>query len=163
MKINWKVVSASPGYKSLKAAYINDVMKASKQKHPMRNKAEFLDLFNWVICRATHYAAITGEPLEDFLNKWETDRGRTGWLNGYGRHRQGKLRKVGVLSPETVKRTVKTLRFNYRHNPVAGNEAVVRYKTNIARARRIKLGKKARWDTPRKKRAAHLRELLAAK
>ena len=54
LKIDWKHLATTPGYKSLKAAYIKDVEKSERYRHkhgcaPMRDKAEFLEHFNWVI------------------------------------------------------------------------------------------------------------------
>ena len=60
-KIDWKKVAASPGYKSLKAAYVKDVQQAHTytkrfNRNPMRDKAVFLCKFKWVIGRAVYYA-----------------------------------------------------------------------------------------------------------
>lgn len=52
MKIDWKHLASTPGYISLKKAYIYDVVEANQQRQrgykPMRDKAEFLKHFNWV-------------------------------------------------------------------------------------------------------------------
>jgi hypothetical protein len=96
--INWKHVATTPGYKSLKAAYIKDVQEAEwyrikfKQK-PMREKAEFLKKFKWVIGRAMHYAHTYNRPIEDILWSWESDR-KGWWLNYYQDCRQPKKRSV---------------------------------------------------------------------
>lgn len=96
MKINWKEVCKSPGYKSLKAAYISDVQDAaktiSKGRKPMRNKQEFLQHFKWVIGRAEHYALHWGCALEAILDKWERNR-TYWWLNYYQEGRQPKFHK----------------------------------------------------------------------
>lgn len=90
--INWKHVAKSPGYKSLKAAYIHDVERAGRDKRPMRRKEEFLRKFNWVIGRATHYAYYSGVRIEVILNEWEANRNYW-WLNYYQDCNQPKLRK----------------------------------------------------------------------
>lgn len=82
MKINWKHLSITPGYKSLKSAYIKDVQDAAKQKHPMRDKSDFLKKFNWVINRAKHYSHVTGKTIDSVLNEWEEAR-TCWWLNYY--------------------------------------------------------------------------------
>lgn len=74
--INWKEVCQSPGYKSLKAAYVKDV------KTKQRNKADSLKQFNWVIARAKHYASKRNVTLDVILNEWEADRNYW-WLNYY--------------------------------------------------------------------------------
>lgn len=89
MDIDWKHLATTPGYKSLKAAYIHDVQDSEKRrkrfKHkPMREKKEFLTLFNWIICRAKHYSYMTGKPIEEILNTWEENRNGSWWLNKYG-------------------------------------------------------------------------------
>jgi len=73
--INWKEISACPGYKSLKAAYIEDVQEAAleirKGRKPMRDKAEFYKHFRKIISMAFNHAHYTGESVIDLLNKWE--------------------------------------------------------------------------------------------
>ena len=89
MKIDWKYIATTPGYKSLKAAYIKDVMGNQRYERPMRNKAEFLRHFKWVIGRALHYAHIFGLPLDFILDSWEDNR-TYWWLNYYQESRQPK-------------------------------------------------------------------------
>lgn len=95
MKINWKDLAASPGYISLKGAYIKDVQDASKEKlkgrKPIRDKKEFLRHFNWVICRAKHYAYHLGRDVSSVLDEWESKR-TYWWLNYYQDCQQPKIR-----------------------------------------------------------------------
>ena len=54
MKINWKHLAATPGYKSLKAAMIHDIQNDINDgrrlnRKPFRDKHEFRKLFHWVI------------------------------------------------------------------------------------------------------------------
>lgn len=114
MIIDWKKVCQSPGYKSLKAAYVRDVQESERHKarfknKPMREKKEFLRKFRWVICRATHYAAKTGSPIEEILNKWESERSCCWWLNYYQNGQQPKLHGNN-LKPLGVNGYKKTLR-----------------------------------------------------
>jgi hypothetical protein len=95
MKIDWKYLAATPGYKSLKAAYIEDVKKASKQSRPMRCKDDFLSKFQWVINRAKHYAYHTGRSVESILNEWEDTRNYW-WLNYYQNSHQPKFHSGSV-------------------------------------------------------------------
>ena len=104
MKINWKYVATTEGYKSLKAAYIQDVQKATESKirfgRAMRDKAEFLKKFNWVIARATYYAYHEKTTIDNVLDYWEAKR--TMWWFGYyqdGRqpkHTSGVLCRMGL-------------------------------------------------------------------
>jgi hypothetical protein len=102
MNINWKEVSRSPGYRSLKAAYIYDVQYSEKRKqkgfHPMREKAEFRKLFNWIIQRAVHYHLNSPLSLIAILNKWETERGRSWWFGYYQNSRQPKIHSNSLKS-----------------------------------------------------------------
>ena len=94
MKIDWKKVAASSGYKSLKAAYIKDVQAATRfairyGRKPMREKAELMSHFKWVIGRAIHYAHGHNRSIEAVLWTWESDR-KCWWLNYYQDSRQPK-------------------------------------------------------------------------
>lgn len=73
--IDWKEVSKSEGYKSLKAAYIFDVLRYG-------NKISNYRHFQWVIGRACHYAIKTGKPLDLILKEWEEKRNYS-WQNFY--------------------------------------------------------------------------------
>ena len=75
--IDWKTVSKSPGYKSLKAAYIKDALDATQQPRPMRSKKTFLQRFHRAICLAQHYAHVNETSVENVLQEWELRR--TGW------------------------------------------------------------------------------------
>lgn len=101
MKVDWKYVSKTTGYLSLKAAYVHDVQESEKNKrrfgHAMRNKPEFLRLFNWVISRAKHYAQIQNVTIDVILNEWENKRNYW-WLNYYGDSRQPKSHSGSMKS-----------------------------------------------------------------
>jgi hypothetical protein len=84
MKINWKHLATTKGYRSLKAAYQSDLEKK------YRNKEELLKKFNWVIGRAKHYSNKSGIPISDILDAWETGRDYW-WLNYYQDCNQPKL------------------------------------------------------------------------
>jgi hypothetical protein len=98
MKIDWKHVATTPGYKSLKAAYIRDVQEAETYRNrfgrrPMREKEEFLHKFIWVIARAKHYAYKYERPIESILDHWEEKR-TYWWLNFYQDCNQPKKKSV---------------------------------------------------------------------
>ena len=88
MKIDWKQVSKSAGYRSLKAAYISDV---TAYRSRGRSKATYLKHFNWVISRAKHYSAKTGRSLIEILDEWEAKRTYC-WLNYYQDCNQRKIK-----------------------------------------------------------------------
>jgi hypothetical protein len=87
LKIDWKEVSKSPGYRSLKQAYVNDVQKANqwsfKYGHrPMRDKKEFRGYFKRAMALAMKYSHKWGMDLQIVLNYWEEKRNYW-WLNFY--------------------------------------------------------------------------------
>ena len=86
MKIDWKSLAKSKGYKSLKAAYIYDL----NRKCCSRSKSKYLEHFNWAIGRAKHYAYHKNISIEAVLNEWEEQRDYW-WLNFYQNGNQPKF------------------------------------------------------------------------
>lgn len=138
MVIDWKYLATTTGYKSLKAVYIKNVQDAAKRQRPIRDKAEYLRQFQWVINRAKHYSYHTGESIETILNEWEEKRTYC-WLNYYQdcgkpRFHSKSMRPVG-------------LRYAKRHHTKQSlSDKMIR----IAKENSTKT--KPRWDTARKKR-----------
>ena len=95
-KIDWKQVAKSPGYISLKEAYIKNVQEnqlyINRGQRPMRDKAEFLRHFKWVIGRAMYYAHKYDCSITSVLYEWESRRDYW-WLNFYQDSRQPKSKK----------------------------------------------------------------------
>lgn len=158
MNIDWKAVARSPGYRSLKAAYMHDVHDAGRHPNPMRKKAELLKKFRWVIGRALHYAHHTGEPLEKILNQWEFKRDYW-WINYYGEYKQPK-------QPSGKPRNVQPPRLEryYGQQVKAGwvpRETLLgrirKERTRLAKRARLKAGKKPRWGAEKKRRLARYR------
>lgn len=114
MKIDWKEVSKSEGYRSLKAAYIKDVQNSKKQKYPMRDKEEFLKHFNWVINRAKHYAVKKNISIIVVLNEWESKR-KYWWLNYYKNCNQPKIH-TNKLKHKGVRYFLKYFKEQYKHD-----------------------------------------------
>lgn len=97
-KVDWKKISNSDGYKSLKTDVLKDCkgncfningcsdIKAmsSKCSHRYCNK------FRWVIDRAKHYSYKLNLSIEDVLNIWERKR-RYWYMNYYQEYNQPKL------------------------------------------------------------------------
>ncbi len=103
MQLDWKKISQSEGYKSLKASYIRDVT----DKRSFRDKKELYTHFQWVIYRAAHYAKHTGKSIEQILIEWEESRGRCWWLNYYQEARQP-LFHSNAIKPRGFNGTRKT-------------------------------------------------------
>lgn len=99
-KLDWKQISASKGYCSLKAAYVRDVQRSNmrnlKGLHPMRDKAEFRRHFKKAIGLAMKYSNLWSISIEEVLNYWESIR-KVWWLNFYqscvlSRHKPASVR-----------------------------------------------------------------------
>lgn len=161
-EIDWKKVSSSSGYISLKAAYIKDVQDAAKQKRPMRKKEEFLKQFNWVICRAKHYSKLNNEPIENILNKWEKGRDYW-WLNYYQDSRQPKNHSY-VLKPWGANGVRKNAKKWHRNDPTYAKSQVLRFLMSESATKSAKVTRKdkPRWGM-RKKKAQKRREYLRDK
>lgn len=87
MNINWKEVSKSEGYKSLKASYILYVQKENhrvlrKGFHSFRDKEECREYFKKAISLALKYSYKWEIPLSELLTYWESKRDFC-WLNFY--------------------------------------------------------------------------------
>ena len=154
MHIDWKAVSRSPGYRSLKAAYMEDVGQKSRS---FRKKPESYKHFQWVIGRAMHYAERQGRALEDVLNGWESERSYS-WLNYYQPSRQpklpsGKPRNVKPIKPATYARSG---HFHSR-DPIRRFKSIRDTRRRLARDLRREKGKKDRWSPERKRREAQYR------
>lgn len=144
MKIDWKHLATTEGYKSLKAAYVHDVEEAAKQTHPMRKKAVFLKLFNWVISRAKHYSHHTGKPIDEILDGWEKGR-KYWWLNYYQSSKQpkfhsGSKKSMGVKG---VKKDIKKSGFSSKEYLRKRVQQFIKFSLP-------KRTKKARWIKERK-------------
>lgn len=154
MKIDWKAVARSPGYRSLKAAYIQDVGPKSLAG---RSKKTLYQRFQWVINRAKHYAVRLDKSLEEVLNEWESKRD-CWWFGYYQETNQpklpsGKPRNVRQMKPESYWRSS---RWSSQKETF---QRIRRERTRFAKLRRERVhGKKARWSPERKARYAKYRE-----
>ena len=162
MKIDWKAVAQSPGYRSLKAAYTHDTQKAGQHTRPMRDKAEFYSKFQWVIGRAKHYAERQGRSLEDVLNDWEAKRNYW-WLNYYQEGQQPKLPsgKSRNVRPQRSDTSIKQSGW-LRTTPKERFKRLRQERCRWARFARRQAGKKARWSTEQKARMARIRAYRAS-
>lgn len=162
MKINWKIVAASPGYKSLKAAMVRDIQSSAKTeqkgRHPMRRKAEFTILFNWVIARAKHYAEFRGVTLCTILNEWEGKRDYW-WLSYYQESRQPKLTRSPNLKPGGLN----AIFSYYKRTHMSNKRRTGKCQEEIKRLARRKRTKKAKSTSGTISQAIYVRKMLANK
>jgi len=71
MKIDWKHLATTDGYKSLKAAYVKSVLRERKLN---RSTDDLHKTFNKAISRAKQHAHFLGNSLEEVLNVLEIKR-----------------------------------------------------------------------------------------
>lgn len=153
MKIDWKYVATTEGYKSLKAAYVRDVQEAEatlrRGHHPMRKKAEFYKHFTMIINRAIHYAQWEGVTIDVILDRWQKSQGRSWWLNyiSINKHTSGVLKRMGKNG---YKKEMYSGRWA-RHNTAQGKKNDVC--AFICRMQKqLSTKKPARWNSRRKNR-----------
>jgi len=83
--LDWKKISASKGYKSLKKAYIKDVQDRQwsirRNLCPGRTKEDFRDTFKKSIGLVMKYAVKWDIPFIEVLDHWESER--KSWWYGY--------------------------------------------------------------------------------
>lgn len=147
MDINWKHLATTPGYKSLKEAYASDIKKN------WRGKQESLRKFQWVLCRAKHYAHHTGRTIEEILNEWESKRDYW-WLNYYQDSNQPKFHSNSKkpMAYRGLRNYYKKNIF-YRNLPIkAGKRAMDELHRDASTNKQ-----KSRWTMKRKKREKRLR------
>lgn len=157
MKIDWKTLAKSPGYRSLKAAYERDAQKAGKYDSPLRKKAELYRHFQWVINRAKHYAERKNQSIEQVLNTWE--RGRTYWWLSY--YQDGNMPKLPSGKPRNVKPMGDVTYLSLKRH--GGDKKRAFKNLRHARQRRAhwlrkNAGKKPRWSAERKRQEALMRK-----
>jgi len=149
MKINWKYVAQTKGYKSLKLAYIKD---ARRPHYCLRKKEELLITFNWIICRAKYHAQYENVSIDTILDRWETER-KLWWLSHYTKyaartkkHTSSVLYSIGIKGK--IKRNNSSI--YYKNDPIArkhSNCAII-----VHKQKQNSTKKKPRWLVKRKNR-----------
>lgn len=161
MQIDWKHLSKTAGYVSLKKAVIDNF---SARKH--RSKKETYQMFYATINRAKHYAHHLNKSLEEILNEWEEKRlgaKYPEWIIQFypgsyrEKHRFPKLNKAPNVKRPGVMHYTKTS-FAYRKDPVKRKAASLRIIMGIQKANSKRTGDKARWPKHRKDSAKRLRK-----
>lgn len=157
MKIDWKIVCQSAGYKSLKAAYqktLQNLQRYSSDKHTWyveREKKEAKDKFQWVIARATHYAHYLNTTIDAILDNWE-DKRNYNWQNYYQDCRQPKLNKSEHVKPQKpikyYRNEVKTARNTF--NRILARKRVFRTILEEQKKNSKRKDKTARWSKNKK-------------
>ncbi|WP_417536305.1 hypothetical protein [Methylophaga sp.] len=146
MKVDWKFFSKTPGYKSLKEAYMHDCRRAGKEARPMRNKDEYYKKFQWVIARCLHYASKQNRTPWDVLNEWESKR-TYWWINFYQDCNQPKIMPESISRKDMHIRGLKKY-YKYCRFPDSNN----RINQRITEHLKAKRTKKARWTIEKKSR-----------
>lgn len=101
VKLDWKEISKSSGYVSLKNAYIEGL----QHKRHLRNKKDFRKEFYRIIGLVQHYAQQdTSVSFIQVLNAWENDR--LGWWFGHYRNTFKKLHSnaLKTMGPKGIRK-----------------------------------------------------------
>lgn len=160
MKINWKEVAQSPGYKSLKQAVIDEHNRGAMFKRRgcsnYGHGNRYQEKFKFAISRATHYAYKRGVPLEVILNEWEEKR-TYNFMNYYGDTNFPKLH-LNALEPVgirgVIKRTRKRHSFDNTHRKQYVCSAIMRHHKDMVK----QSTRKPRWSNDRKYNCKRIRE-----
>jgi hypothetical protein len=124
----------------------------------MRDKVEFLQLFNWIIARAKHRAYREGRSIEAILNDWETGRNHSWWYAHYKNSSKSTC-KLPSGKPRNVKYMSDIVRLKRMHSDkVTRFKLLVSRRQKAAKEARKASGKKPRWSTERKYSERRLRE-----
>jgi hypothetical protein len=146
VKIDWKHLSTTKGYKSLKAACAHDI------RENLRDKKASLKKFNWVICRAKSYAHNEKVSIDVILDRWEENRSYW-WLNYYQDCNQPKIATKKVLKSRGIKGQIKDAKHGFwsKHDTEQG---IKNHVCRIIRSFQMAASNKTkpRWTKRRKER-----------
>lgn len=152
MHIDWKTVSRSEGYRSLKAAMVD----SQKSTHRSTPKAELHKQFQWIIGLALYYAIRQDRELHHVLNQWELER-QGNWFGWYCYHRHPKLPSGKPRNVKPINRITYLRTDRWNRDPIRRFDSIRTERTSAAREQRKALGKKARWSPHRKRQSAIVR------
>lgn len=152
MKVDWKSVSQSAGYKSIRKVYAYTLSSAnrSKQRHNHSMKydlAECTKKFSWIIARAIHYAHYKQTTVDVILNEWEEKRSYN-WRSYYSDNNFPKLKPK---SPHVARPSIKTYYLRtYRREPVKRKQMYCVELKRIDALRSKRKDSKPRWSKSKK-------------
>ena len=148
MKIDWKAVAASPGYKSMKATVAEEAQQSARRKRVP--DIRYQQVFEFAINRAKHYSHVTGISIENILNAWEEQRTYS-FLNYYDTYRKPKQHSH-ICEPQGIRGRIKYYKTcSFYKNTTKAADALSEYL-------RGKRTKKARWTPEQKKRSIYWKE-----
>ena len=156
MKPDWKAISKSPGYLSLKASYINTV----KRGRSFDTKQQLYLQFNKIITRAIKHSIHTGVSVERVLELWENDR-TYDWVNYYN-HSKIKAVHSKSLKPLGMIGARKYFKSRSYYSKEESDRIWRRWIRGYQPRNKIKYaGYKARWDMRRIKDGIRIRQWKA--
>jgi len=155
MKIDWKQVAQSKGYKSLKASYIDTVRRGNS----FDSKEVLYKKFRSIIALAQHHAIRRGLTLIEVLDAWEEKRTYS-WQSFYGSSSHG-IKKLPSGKPHNVKpqRGITWYRTSRGFSPITKFRKIRNERKVEAESKRILAGKKPRWTPFRKRNQRYMKGL----
>lgn len=153
MKIDWKVVSQSAGYISIKQCYADAFSEVNRSHQKWGHKREYgikeaKKRFAWIISRAIHYAHHKQTTVDVILNEWEAKRTYS-WQSYYGDQTFPRLDKNSKhVKPRSAKSWY--LR-DYKRDPIKRKHAYCGYLVRESQGKSKRQRNKARWSEKTKK------------
>lgn len=154
MKVDWKVVSQSAGYVSIKKCYAGQLASSNKshQRHGQGRSYDITEakkLFAWIISRAIHYAYHKQTTVDVILNEWESKRTYS-WRSYYGDQTFPKLNKTSEYVARPNGKTYYLKDRHYRNRLQARKNAYCDYLKRKDADCTLRKGSKSRWSKLRK-------------
>jgi len=157
--LDWKQISQSPGYKSMKKAVADEAKRTAKWKR--KPDERYMESFNFAIARAKHYSHHTGKSVEYILNEWE-ERRDYNFISFYSNHHLPKLFEE-KFKPWGLNKEIKNARERRYYNSGKNDESErIRSIINCSRERNA-IKNPARWKQARKIRMKRIREIESHK
>lgn len=152
MKVDWKLVCQSAGYKSIRKQYAKTLSSAnrSKQRHNQSMKYDLKECttkFAWIISRAIHYAHHKQTTVDLILNEWEEKRTYS-WRSYYGDQNFPKLnpKSLYVARPSAKTYYLRT----YKRESIKRKQMYCAELKRLDALKTKRTGSKARWSKLKK-------------
>lgn len=144
MKVDWKAVAKSEGYRSLKYALLGP------ERHKRMNREAYFKTFKRVIALAKNHACRRGVTIDVVLDEWEYDRNYNAhsYYNGISKIFTEKQLK-NKAKPLSIEKSIQ--RYWWGDNTTK-LPRIRELRTREAMTRREQSGKKQRWSAAKKRR-----------
>lgn len=157
MSIDWKKLSKTEVYRNLKAAYLCDVIDATRRALPLRDKEELNGKWRHIFYILANHSYRSEVSPETILAMWEERRNGSWWLGHYS---QSFLKVIPSDKPSNVVSPNSNYFVSFWYTKKEKFQALRKHKMLEAKRARKQLGKKPRWNMEAKRRGTIRREYL---